>query len=78
MSCRSSSSARSRKALDRRAPEHEVAEAERVGLAVTDLNTARCRMEFFDIGAVVWTLRKCVWWVPYFSVPAYIDKTART
>ena len=28
------------------------------------LRTARCRMEFFDIGAVVWTLRKCVWWVP--------------
>ena len=62
------------KGPDRRAPEHEVAEAERVGLVVTDLNTARCRMEFFDIGAVVWTLRKCVWWVPYFSVPAYIDK----
>ena len=25
-------------------------------------------MEFFDIGAVVWILRKCVWWVPDFTV----------
>lgn len=41
---------------------------------MTDLKTARCRMEFFDIGAVVWTLRKCVWWVPGFTVARYIDK----
>jgi hypothetical protein len=31
-------------------------------------------MEFFDIGAVVWILRKCVWWVPDFSVTAYQGK----
>jgi hypothetical protein len=31
-------------------------------------------MEFFDIGAVVWILRKCVWWVPDFSVDRYRDK----
>jgi hypothetical protein len=30
-------------------------------------------MEFFDIGAVVWILRKCVWWVPDFSVDKYRD-----
>jgi hypothetical protein len=28
----------------------------------------RCRMEFYDVGAIVWILRKCVWWVPDFSV----------
>lgn len=28
-------------------------------------------MEFFDIGAMVWTLRKCVWWVPDFTVERY-------
>ena len=28
-------------------------------------------MEFHDIGAVVWVLRKCVWWVPDFSVDGY-------
>ena len=48
--------------------------AEKAGLTVTDLRTARCRMEFFDIGAVVWILRKCVWWVPDFSVERYHDK----
>jgi hypothetical protein len=28
-------------------------------------------MEFFDIGAVVYILRKCVWWVPDFTVDRY-------
>lgn len=28
-------------------------------------------MEFYDIGAVVWILRKCVWWVPDFTVEKY-------
>lgn len=47
-----------------RDPLREAAAAEQARLTVTDLRTARCRMEFFDIGAVVWILRKCVWWVP--------------
>lgn len=59
-----------------RDPATERAEAERVGLAIQTLRTARCRMEFHDIGAVVWTLRKCVWWVPDFSVARY-EKTLR-
>jgi SAM-dependent methyltransferase len=54
-----------------RDPQREAAEAEDAGLTVTELRTARCRLEFFDIGAVVWTLRKCVWWVPDFSVDRY-------
>jgi SAM-dependent methyltransferase len=54
--------------------DREVAEAERAGLVVESLRTARCRMEFFDIGAVVWTLRKCVWWVPDFAVARYAGK----
>ena len=57
-----------------RDPQAEAAAAEAAGLAVVDLRTARCRMEFFDVGAVVWILRKCVWWVPDFSVAAYRDK----
>lgn len=57
-----------------RDPRHEAAAAEEAGLTITDLRTARCRMEFFDIGAVVWILRKCVWWVPDFSVGRYHDK----
>jgi hypothetical protein len=33
-------------------------------------------MEFFDVGAVVWILRKCVWWVPDFSVEKYHETLA--
>lgn len=51
-----------------RHPELETARARAAGLVVEDLRTARLRMEFFDIGAIVWILRKCVWWVPDFTV----------
>ena len=54
-----------------RDPQEEAAAARAAGLTVTDLRTARCRMVFHDVGAVVWLLRKCVWWVPDFSVPGY-------
>ena len=54
-----------------RDPRTEAAEARSAGLTVVDLRTARCRMEFYDVGAVVWTLRKCVWWVPDFTVERY-------
>ena len=57
-----------------RDPDREVAAAEAAGLEVTDLRRARCRVEIVDVGAVVWLLRKCVWWVPGFSVAAYRDR----
>ena len=57
-----------------RDPQREAALAQQAGLVVTDLRTARCRMEFYDVGAVVWILRKCVWWVPDFSVDKYLSK----
>jgi SAM-dependent methyltransferase len=60
-----------------RDPNREAAEAEAAGLTVVDLRTARCRMEFFDIGAVVYILRKCVWWVPDFDVERYSDTLRR-
>lgn len=60
-----------RKARD---PEHEAAEARAAGLTIERLSTARCRMEFFDIGAVVWILRKCVWWIPDFTAARYEDR----
>ena len=61
----------------RRDPVVERAAAQDAGLVVTDLRTARCRMEFFDVGAVVWILRKCVWWVPEFTAEEYRDTLAR-
>ena len=57
-----------------REAEEEAAAAHRVGLDVLELRTASCRMEFFDIGAVVWILRKCVWWVPDFTVDRYAQQ----
>jgi SAM-dependent methyltransferase len=54
-----------------RGPGRESEAAAAAGLTIEDLRTARCRMEFFDVGAVVWILRKCIWWVPDFSVQRY-------
>lgn len=41
------------------------------GLDVVDLRTARLRIEFHDIGAVVYFLRKVIWMVPDFTVDRY-------
>ncbi|GIE36461.1 hypothetical protein Ait01nite_095060 [Actinoplanes italicus] len=57
-----------------RDPEREAEEARMAGLTIVDLRTARCRMEFFDVGAVAWILRKCVWWVPDFDVDRYRER----
>ncbi|NSC22499.1 class I SAM-dependent methyltransferase [Streptomyces albus subsp. chlorinus] len=57
-----------------RRPEDARAEAEAAGLEVVDLRSERLRMEFFDIGAVVYFLRKVVWMVPGFTVEGYRDR----
>jgi len=54
-----------------RRPEDARAEAKQCGLEVVDLRTVRLRAEFYDVGAIVYILRKCVWWVPNFSVERY-------
>lgn len=59
-----------------RDPDDEAAAAERAGLVVEDLRRATCRVELLDVGAVIWLLRKCMWWVPDFSVPRY-EQTLR-
>src|SRR5690606_21409240 len=59
---------------DGRDPRHEAAAAEAAGLEVVGLRRARCRVEIRDVAAVVWLLRKCVWWVPDFSVAAYRER----
>jgi SAM-dependent methyltransferase len=56
-----------------RDPDREAAAAQEASLQIVDLRTARCRMEFLDIGAVVYILRKCVWWVPDFTVDRYLE-----
>lgn len=54
-----------------RDPRREADQAVKAGLRVEEIRTARCRMTFHDVGAVVWILRKCVWWVPGFTVEQY-------
>jgi SAM-dependent methyltransferase len=54
-----------------RAPEHARAAAEAAGLEIVGLRSARLRMEFHDIGAVVHFLRKVIWMVPDFTVDRY-------
>lgn len=67
-----------------RHPDRETAAAEAAGLEMVELRTARCRMEFFDVGAIVYILRKCVWWVSDFDIGRYearlrrIDEAIRT
>jgi SAM-dependent methyltransferase len=55
----------------KRHPDDERAAAEAAGLRVIEQRAERLRMEFFDIGAIVYLLRKLVWWVPDFSVKRY-------
>ncbi|WP_219416549.1 class I SAM-dependent methyltransferase [Pseudonocardia nigra] len=58
----------------KRHPEDESAAAEAAGLRVVDLRSERLRMEFFDIRAVVWFLRKVIWTVPGFTVDGHRDR----
>ncbi|GGD73754.1 methyltransferase domain-containing protein [Microbacterium murale] len=57
-----------------RHPDDEVAAAEAAGLDVVDLREARLRIEIRDVAAVVYLLRKLVWWVPDFTVERYRER----
>jgi len=57
-----------------REPELAHAAAEKAGLEVVDLRTAGLRMEFFDVGAMVYFLRKVIWFVEDFTVEKYRDQ----
>jgi SAM-dependent methyltransferase len=57
-----------------RRPDAESAEAREAGLEVVDLRLERLRMEFRDVGAMVYFLRKVIWIVPGFSVEKYRDR----
>ncbi|VEW14688.1 Uncharacterised protein [Brevibacterium casei] len=57
-----------------RHPDDEAAAAEAAGLEIVDLRTADLRIEIRDVAAVVYLLRKVVWWVPGFAVEGYRDR----
>jgi SAM-dependent methyltransferase len=60
-----------------RAPARAAADAAAHGLHVVDLRHERLRVEFHDIGAVVYFLRKVVWTVPGFTTDAYREPLRR-
>ncbi|WP_338766349.1 class I SAM-dependent methyltransferase [Nocardia vulneris] len=57
-----------------RNPADDRAAAEAAGLEVVDLRYERLRVEFHDIGAVVYFLRKVPWMVPDFTADRYRDR----
>jgi SAM-dependent methyltransferase len=57
-----------------RTPEIAVAAAESAGLRVEDVQSARLRATFSDVGAVVYFLRLVIWIVPDFTVEKYRDR----
>ncbi|HEX3813001.1 MAG TPA: methyltransferase domain-containing protein [Mycobacteriales bacterium] len=58
-------------------PIEAVTAAESAGLEVLDLRQEALRMEFHDIAAVVYFLRKVIWIVPGFTVAAYRERLAK-
>ncbi|MFD7641415.1 methyltransferase domain-containing protein [Kitasatospora sp. NPDC059795] len=59
---------------DAREHEVEAAQARAAGLEVVQCRNERLRLEFFDVGAVAWFLRKVIWTVPDFSVDRYRER----
>jgi SAM-dependent methyltransferase len=59
---------------ERRSPGHLEAAAEQAGLEVVDLQSCALRVEFYDVAAVVYFLRKVHWTVPDFSVRKYDER----
>jgi hypothetical protein len=57
-----------------RHPDREAAGARAAGLDVLGMRHERLRVEIHDVAAVVYLLRKVVWWVPGFSVERYRDR----
>lgn len=57
-----------------REPGAALAAAQAAGLTVTDLRAESLRTEFFDVGAVIYFLRKVIWIVPGFTAEGYRTK----
>ncbi len=55
-------------------PDTVSADIAAAGLDVVDLRHEQIQLEFFDVGAVIYFLRKLNWVVPDFTVAKYRDK----
>lgn len=60
--------------LHSRHPDLERTAAQSAGLESVEISCERLRMEIYDVGAAVYLLRKCPWWVPDFTVEKYRDR----
>jgi SAM-dependent methyltransferase len=60
-----------------RSTEVAAAAAEAAGLEVVSLREQALRVEFFDVAAVVYFLRKVLWTVPGFTVAGYLEPLKR-
>jgi SAM-dependent methyltransferase len=54
-----------------RAAKRAVTNAQLAGLMVTDLREQALEVVFYDVGAVIYFLRKVIWTVPGFTVESY-------
>jgi SAM-dependent methyltransferase len=57
-----------------RSPDLARTQARAAGLEVIDLQACMLRVEFFDVAAVVYFLRKALWTVPGFKSDSYITQ----
>jgi SAM-dependent methyltransferase len=55
-------------------PDAQSAQAQAAGLKIAQMRMERLRAEFFDVGAVIYFLRKVVWTVPDFTVDRYREQ----
>lgn len=59
---------------DGRDPDVEADRARAAGLEIVQCRNERLQLEFFDVGAMVFFLRKVIWTVPDFAVERYRDR----
>lgn len=59
---------------DSRHHDIEADQARAAGLEVVQCRNERLRLEFFDVGAMVFFLRKVIWTVPGFTVDRYRER----
>jgi SAM-dependent methyltransferase len=58
----------------KRHPDTESTQARAAGLQIVEMRMERLRQEYFDIGAVIYFLRKVIWTVPDFTVQRYREQ----
>lgn len=55
-------------------PAAQRTQAQAAGLEIVEMRMERLRAEFFDIGAIVYFLRKLIWTVPDFTAAPYHER----